>query len=404
MSKALGFETKSIGDLSKRIFGGGTPPRDNPDNYKGQIPWATVKDFDESKLYLRDTQEYISELGLKSSSAKMVTKGNVILPTRMGLGRIMIASIDVAINQDLKAIELDQEIIEPLYFAYWFLSQKAKIETIGSGTTVKGIDLDTLKNLEIPVPKIKEQKKIVEILSTTDQTIDSYTHEIDKKKMVLRGLMPDLVFGTNVSGARIEWENRKVPKSWKMFELGKALTKSERPIDLADDLIYQLVTVKRRHEGVVEREKLLGKNILTKNQFIIKGGDFIISKRQIVHGACELVPNYLSNSVVSNEYDVFQGSKFLDIGFFNWLSKTQEMRNLFSRCSQGVVIEKMIFKTDWWLRHKIALPSLEDQIEIRDILDSANQNLNILIEKRQKYEFLKKALMSDLLTGRVRVA
>ncbi len=69
-----------------------------------------------------------------------------------------------------------------------------------------------------------------------------------------------------------EWENKKI---------GRVLTEIKRPIELMDNTSYQLVTVKRRNEGVVPRAILKGNNILVKNYFSVEAGDYLISKRQI---------------------------------------------------------------------------------------------------------------------------
>ena len=71
----------------------------------------------------------------------------------------------------------------------------------------------------------------------------------------------------------------ETPKGWKREPLGKYLKEIKRPLKMVDEELYQLVTVKRNRGGVVEREKLLGKEIKVKSQFNVKGGDFLISKR-----------------------------------------------------------------------------------------------------------------------------
>ncbi|MDM7286188.1 restriction endonuclease subunit S, partial [Klebsiella pneumoniae] len=95
-----------------------------------------------------------------------------------------------------------------------------------------------------------------------------------------------------------------LPTGWQKLSLEKCLNIEARKAYIQDNQEYDLVTVKRSRGGVIRREHLKGKDISVKSQFYIKEGDFLISKRQIVHGACGLVPKELSGSIVSNEYCV----------------------------------------------------------------------------------------------------
>ena len=77
---------------------------------------------------------------------------------------------------------------------------------------------------------------------------------------------------------------------WHLISLKSVSNVENRKVDVLDDQEYDLVTVKRSRGGVVRREHLKGKDISVKSQFYIHEGDFLISKRQIVHGACGIVP------------------------------------------------------------------------------------------------------------------
>jgi type I restriction enzyme, S subunit len=149
------------------IIGGGTPSRDNPEYYNGPIPWFTVKDFGEN-LFLTRSQESITEKGLRKSASNLIPKGNVILVTRMAVGKVAINKIDIAINQDLKALKCKPSL-DPKYLLFFLLSQKETLESQADGATVKGITLDSVKELKIPLPPLEEQKRIVQIAGKCDR-------------------------------------------------------------------------------------------------------------------------------------------------------------------------------------------------------------------------------------------
>ncbi|WP_157673798.1 restriction endonuclease subunit S [Bacillus cereus] len=162
-----------------------------------------------------------------------------------------------------------------------------------------------------------------------------------------------------------------------VYRIGELLEFYSRKCELISDKEYQLVTVKRRNEGIVDRGKFKGKEIKTPTQFYIKTGDFLISKRQIVHGACEIVPYQFDNAIVSNEYTVVKGKKGLLITeYFNLLSKTNFMKKYYFLSSYGVDIEKMVFNVEDWKKRTIYIPSIEEQRRVVDLFNAINKKLN----------------------------
>lgn len=145
------------------IRGGGTPSKKIAEYWGGDIPWASVKDFKSSVL--KSTVDYITELGVNSSATSVIPAGTIIVPTRMALGKVAITAVDMAINQDLKALVInDENTLNKKYFFHFLESQASEIEKQGKGATVKGITLDILRSIEVPLPPLTEQKRIAAIL------------------------------------------------------------------------------------------------------------------------------------------------------------------------------------------------------------------------------------------------
>jgi type I restriction enzyme S subunit len=147
------------------IKGGGTPSRSNPEYWGGPIPWATVKDFKSTDI--ARTEESITEDGVLSSATNVIPAGAVVIPTRMALGKAAINSIDMAINQDLKAL-LPKSGYHNRFLLHFLLSKASYLEGKGKGATVKGITLDVLRSLDFPCVSEKEQRRIAAILDKAD--------------------------------------------------------------------------------------------------------------------------------------------------------------------------------------------------------------------------------------------
>src|SRR6266705_4386988 len=159
------------------------------------------------------------------------------------------------------------------------------------------------------------------------------------------------------------------PPSWSTVRLGDVVEVVERPIKMIDENEYTLIVARRARGGIVSRGKRLGRLIRTKSQFEIKVGDFLISRRQIVHGACGVVPPELDGATVSNEYTVLQPSNQLLVGFLNLLAYTPYLQRTFYHSSVGVHVEKMVFRDREWLRYSICLPPVAEQEAILSIVD-----------------------------------
>jgi type I restriction enzyme S subunit len=157
-----GWENPAIGDVCN-VIGGGTPAKNRPEFYRGDVPWATIRDMRGD--WLRETEFKISKAGISSSATHLIPAGSVLIATRVGLGKVSRISQDTAINQDIRAIiPQDANQVDQQYLFYWFKSIADLIKSEGKGATVKGVTLLFIKSLRIPLPALKEQQRIVAIL------------------------------------------------------------------------------------------------------------------------------------------------------------------------------------------------------------------------------------------------
>ncbi|MFQ3394975.1 restriction endonuclease subunit S [Enterobacter mori] len=197
-----------LGELVN-IKGGGTPDKSNSEYWNGEIPWASVKDF--KKNTLDSTLDSITLLGAKNSATSVIPAGNIIIPTRMALGKVAINTIDLAINQDLKALSIkDNNVVDRDYLFRWLESQSSLIESEGKGATVKGITLPFLKGLNVPIPPLNEQKRIAAIFEKVDSIRQKCNRGVKLADDLLHAIFLDM-FGDPV-------EN---PKGWVIDSLFK---------------------------------------------------------------------------------------------------------------------------------------------------------------------------------------
>lgn len=193
------------------------------------------------------------------------------------------------------------------------------------------------------------------------------------------------------------------PVDWHIQKINRWIALAERPITLEDDKKYRLVTVRRGFGGIDLRGESLGKDILVKNYFRVFHRDFLISKRQIAHGACGIVTKFLDGAVVSNEYNVFVPKPGTDIEMFNLMMQLPHYTRLFYLMSDGVHIEKLLFKTQDWMKRQLAMPPIAEQQKIAAILTTQDKVIELKEKRLAEKQRQKKYLMQQLLTGKKRL-
>ena len=171
------WEKVKLGEVLDNIVGGGTPSKLNLNYWSGNIYWCSVKDMSFDTHYLSSTKDTITEEGLKNSTSNLIKQGTVITATRMGLGRAFINKVDMAINQDLKAL-IPNKKIDNLFLLWTIIYKREEILSMGRGATVNGITLDMLTDIQITLPPLDIQRKIANTMSMYDDLIENNQKQI----------------------------------------------------------------------------------------------------------------------------------------------------------------------------------------------------------------------------------
>ena len=147
-----------------RVESGGTPNSNVVEYWNGGIPWATLVDLPSTDFIseITTTQRTISEQGLQASSAKMIQINSIVVSTRATIGRIAINRVPISTNQGFKNIVIEDTMkVEPEYVAYALTKLVPTMDAWATGGTFKEISKSKFCELQIPLPPIEVQKKIV---------------------------------------------------------------------------------------------------------------------------------------------------------------------------------------------------------------------------------------------------
>jgi type I restriction enzyme S subunit len=227
-----GWEIKKLGEVCS-IVGGGTPSKKNSKFYEGDIPWATVRDMKQEVIH--NTEFKITQEAVKKSSTNIIPGRNVIIATRVGLGKICFIETDTAINQDLRGIiPKNEKNLDVTYLFYWFKSVSHLIIAEGKGATVQGITLPFIKNIQIPLPPLPEQQRIVSILDVCFAAIDQAKANAEQNLRYARELFESYLQGVFEKKGE-GWEQTSLKKEIDLI-LGYAF-KSKGYSDSEDDIL-----------------------------------------------------------------------------------------------------------------------------------------------------------------------
>lgn len=211
----------TLGEIGT-IVGGATPSTKNTSFYDGNIPWLTPKDLSvNSNKYIFRGERNITEAGFKSCSCKMLPKGSVLFSSRAPIGYVAIAANDMCTNQGFKSVIPNEETDSE--FLYYLLKyNKDNIASQGSGTTFAEVSGKTMKDIEVVVPKEKEdQRRIASILSSLDRKIELNNKiNADLEEMaqaIFKNWFVD--FEPFKDGKFVDSELGMIPEGWKVGRL-----------------------------------------------------------------------------------------------------------------------------------------------------------------------------------------
>ena len=191
----------------------------------------------------------------------------------------------------------------------------------------------------------------------------------------------------------------------KLTKIGDFLKRSKIPIDILDNEEYKRVTIRINHIGVSLRDTEMGKKIGTKKQFILKSGQFIVSKIDARYGAFGIAPDEVDGAIITGNfwaYDV-DFSK-LNIEWFNQFTNSPDFYDLCERASAGITHRKYLNES-FFLNYEIMLPSVEEQliqiekiknqkISFGELTSELTHQLDLIKQLRQA--FLREAMQGSL--------
>lgn len=187
------WETVRLNEVVKEFYNGGTPDTKIKEYWDGNIPWVTGADFINQRIDL--VRRYITLEGVKNSATNVIAKGNLLVVTRTGVGKLAIAPFDIAISQDITGVITNAKRLQPDFLYCFLYYHEKKLKSLVQGTSINGLLREDLASLNICLPPLKEQKEITDILTTLDLDIENEKAIKQNLETLKKSLMQVLLTG-----------------------------------------------------------------------------------------------------------------------------------------------------------------------------------------------------------------
>ncbi|WP_032095628.1 MULTISPECIES: restriction endonuclease subunit S [unclassified Alteromonas] len=403
-----GWEKGVIEDIAK-VSSGGTPSRQNDSFWlDGQIPWVTTTEVQFG--IINETEQKITEEGLKNSSAKLFPKDTILMAmygqgkTR---GQVAKLGIEASTNQACAALLLNDGFEVDYYYQY-LVSQYENIRELANSGGQQNLSAGIIKGIHVPIPPVAEQRKIAKILSTWDKAVSTTERLIDNSKQQKKALMQQLLTGKkrllDDSGKPFEGEWEEVKLGDLSSKVTKGTTPSTNGFSFQQDGINFVKVESISSSGRFDRSKFayidndcyesFKRSQLEKDDilFSIAGA---LGRTALVDET--ILPANTNQALAIVRLNRTRTVHRYIIYFLNSPRIASVIKGLTAKAAQPNLSLKDVNGLT------ILLPSLEEQEKISTALFNADKEIELLEQQLADLKQEKKALMQQLLTGKRRV-
>lgn len=389
----------TLGDYAQ-IFRGGSPrPIQAFLTTSDQgINWIKIGDVGAGEKFIETTEEKIIPEGV--SRSRMVYKGDLILSNSMSYGRPYIMNIEGCIHDGWLVIQKYDRLFnrEYLYYALSSDLTMRQYVAMAAGSSVQNLNKEKVSKVVLPCPKISEQKKIAEVLSSIDALIVDLEKLIRKKKNIRQGTMQRVLTGKNrLQGFSSEWKDTTLGN---ICDIKDGTHQTPHYVESGIPF-YSVETVTNDDFTHVKYISLEEHERLT-SSYKIENGDVLMTRIGSIGKGKYVDWNPNASFYVSLALLKFRGNKPL-ANFIALLTGTEEFQKEAELHSLQFAIPMKI-NLGQISDIRVRIPAEESEIKaIITMLNDMGSEIKRLEQKLNKYKLLKQGMMEELLTGKVRL-
>ncbi|WP_220752778.1 restriction endonuclease subunit S [Escherichia coli] len=352
--------------------------------------------------------EYIEQSLINDSF--LLKKGDFLFNTRntpdlVGKSAVWDEDYKATFDNNINRIVFNKKVYTN-FIAYYLNTGKGKsaIQSLPAGSTsVAAIYWKDLKNIQLLLPSLGEQQKIVQILSTWDKAISVTEKLLTNSQQQKKALMQQLLTGKkrllDENGVRFSTE-------WEFKRISEIATRVQRKNDAAEHPILTISSL----SGFVRQDErysryMAGESV--KNYILLKKGEFAYNKgnSKTYEFGCIFDLEAYEAGLVPHVYVCFRLKNGLSHRYFKYLFEADYLKpQLGALVNTGVRNNGLLnIKPTEFMQTKVPVPCFEEQESIADMLYNSSRTIRVLQDKLACLKDEKKALMQQLLTGKRRV-
>lgn len=398
------WDKKSLGEVCE-IVNGSTPLRTNKDFWEnGDFPWFTIDDIREQGRIITDTKQKVTQAAL--SKLRVLPIDTVLLCCTASVGEYAITKIELTSNQQFNGLVVkDRKKLDPEFLMHYCSTLKDKLLGLSGKTTIDFVAISKLKPLEIPLPSLPEQRRIVSILDECFAAIDKAKANAEQNLKNAKELFESYLQGV-FENKGDGWEERV------LGDLCLLITKGSSPkwqgIKYVDEPGILFVTSENVGEGkmLLETKKYVEEKFNQKDKkSILKKGDVLTN---IVGASIGRTAIYDIDDVANINQAVCIlrcNQKLIDNVFLMNLLNSPFLKKILH--DNEVNTARANLSLGFFNKLTIPCPSLKEQQTIvrqLDALRAETQKLEAVYQKKiADLEELKKSILQKAFAGELKM-
>lgn len=383
---------KKLGEVGE-VIGGTTPSTSNPAFWNGDLCWISPAEL-HGEHYLYDSVKKITREAVKAKSLKLLPVGTVILSSRAPIGKLAINKVPMYCNQGFKCVVCGKELYNE-YLYWWFYCKKDYLNSLGTGATFPEISKSVVENIEIPLPPLSEQSRIVSRLDAAFGEIEGLKAKAEAQLREARTLFQAAL--TQEMKPKQGWEEKKL-KEIGTTQTGTTPSKTDK--DNYGDFIPFIRPSEIDYDGCgsikYDSEIKLSEKGLS-NGRLFKAGSILM----VCIGATISKVGVTSENVSCNQQiNVLNPKQEYDSKFIYFAMRNEDFKQKVIKEGTSSQATLPIINKGKWENLSLSLPPLQVQQQIVSRLDALSEKVRELEEAQKKViaecDALKQALLREV--------
>ncbi|SDM92510.1 restriction endonuclease subunit S [Paenibacillus jilunlii] len=384
------WEKVKLGDIGE-FKSGGTPTRNKPEYFEGEIPWITTTSLGKTFIEGADATVFISQEAVLNSATKIISKNSIMIGTRVGVGKVSINTVPMCTSQDIISIEnIDNGQFYKPYILHCIKSYSQYFDTQKRGATIQGINSGVLKSIDIPQPPLEIQKQIAKTLDTAAELLAIRKQQLAELDNLIKATFYDM-FGDLTTNEK-KWNSTSIVDV--CTEIVDCVNKTAPIIDEISP--YKMLRTTNIKKGYVDTRNV---NYVDEQTFqkwtrrsVPKRGDVLLTREAPI-GETGIIESddflFLGQRIVSYRAN----NSIIDSLFLMYHMQSEYFQDQIRRLARGSTVKHLsVPECNLFV---VYVPPIELQTQFANIVTKIEEQKALVKKAIDETQYLFNSLMSE---------